>query len=212
MSGDDLRSLLKAGEVDPETLVWHARFDRSWKALREAELVDVGPSAPPALPMHAIRNEWAYLLSCFPAWGTILLILLLVGVVKSPLYVPPKPEELGLFWAADIVQLLVLYQLHYVALNVAYLLNIWWVPVLFFVVGNGILAKLDERQTSAAGVRVVGGVVMESLLVPVYLFLRGRAIIRSHPEVGWSPYLPFGLWIVSLTASALLQDPIVARL
>lgn len=210
----DLAKLNSNGEIDRRTMVWTEAFKDGWKPLEDTDLINLSPelTQPPPLPLAAIRNEWAYLLATFPAWGTVLLVMLLAGLVQSPLYVPPSLQDLGLTWAPDVLQLAIAYRLHFVSLNVNYLMSFWWLPLAFFVAGNALLSLIDEQKTSAAGIKTPGGLALAAFLVPVYLFVRARAIQRVHPSAGWSIYLPFCLWIVCMVIGVFIQDPLVANL
>lgn len=210
----DVVKLIFNGKIDRRTMVWTEAFKEGWKPLEETDLINHLPeqSQPPALPLAAIRNEWAYLLATFPIWGTVLLVLLLAGFVQSPVYTPPSLQELGLTWAPDVLQLAITYRLHFVSLNVGYLMNLWWLPLAFFVIGNALLSLLDEQKMSAAGIKIPGGLPLAAFLVPMYLFVRARAIQRIHPAAGWAIYLPFCLWIICVIVGVFIQDPLAANL
>ena len=73
--------------------------------------------------------------------------------------------------------------------------------LLLFVVGNGILGEVDERNLREAGLRLRGAAFMAGLLAPVYIFGSCRAFRRHAGSKARSAYLPMVLWVATFAAT-----------
>jgi hypothetical protein len=81
---------------------------------------------------------------------------------------------------------------------------------LFFIIGNGILGDLDERNLEKGGLKLRGAALMAAILTPFYIFASCRTVNR-HAGGRWSFYLPVILWglavVGSIMAAPLIFDP-----
>ena len=68
--------------------------------------------------------------------------------------------------------------------------------LLLYIIGNGLLGDLDERNLRKAGLKLRGAAVIAGLLVPIYLFASGRTFSVMPGEVFASPTFRFcsGSW------------------
>ena len=73
--------------------------------------------------------------------------------------------------------------------------------LLLFIVGNGILGELDERNLRQAGLKLRGATVIAALLAPVYVFASCRTFKRHAGQGARFAYLPLLIWIAAFLAS-----------
>lgn len=76
--------------------------------------------------------------------------------------------------------------------------------LLLFIIGNGILGDLDERNLRQAGLKLRGATVIAALLAPVYAFTSCRTFKRHAGKGARFAYLPFLIWIAAFLASIFL--------
>ena len=212
VSGDTMSKLVNDKAIDRYTLVWNSSVGSKWVPLNQTTLAaQVNPqlsSEPPALPATAISQVWGYALATFPAWGMALLIGLLVAYINSPIHQPLSADQVVAL-GGDPQGMVLAFRMYPVPMTTQYYLNMWWVPLAFFVAGNVVFCILDEQQLKRAGIGIAGGAALAAVLVPVYLFVRGRALARIDNGAAWVAYVPLVLWVLSLPLSAVIQQALL---
>ncbi|WP_158168534.1 DUF4339 domain-containing protein [Methylobacterium mesophilicum] len=68
---EKMQSLISAGDIAPETLVWNTSFGTTWRRAGDTELMAADIAGPPPLPTTHVSDAYAWLLALVPAIGAV---------------------------------------------------------------------------------------------------------------------------------------------
>lgn len=179
---DQMLNAISDKRIDGRTLVWNSALN-DWTEAAKTDLASSLSRTPPPLPLTSISNVWVYALASFPLWGTFLIMACLSTLVDANIIISEFKDSVA---ARNVMENTI-------------------TPYIFFISGNGILSYFDERKLHKVGIRIQYGLGLAMLLVPVYLFMRGRVLKRTYRGVRRN-YVPFWTWFPFLVLGVILQN------
>jgi len=144
----ELRKLLSAKAIDPETQVWRAGL-RGWMPIRETELIEVVKDVPPPIAPRLVKNGAVWVVALLP---------LLFGFIDASIAHENKLaawRTVVLGFPAEKIQ---------------------DVPVWLNAVITLGFCLWDRRVLRKAGYPISRWLFLTALITPIYLFIRAKRV------------------------------------